>query len=183
MTPSVTSDAGRSPDMREAARGRCRLRFEAVPSDGEAVRSLVERTAFFSRDEIEIAVELVEESLTRGPASGYEFVFADLDGKLAGYACYGGIPCTRGSFDLYWIAVEPAFQRHGVGRMLMSAVETRIASAGGERLYIDTSGRDQYAPTRSFYERTGFRCEARLEDFYGLGDDRVIYVKSLSKSS
>jgi hypothetical protein len=37
-------------------------------------------------------------------------------------------------------------------------------------------------PTRAFYERNGFRCEARLKDFYAPGDDRVIYAKILPKS-
>ena len=56
----------------------------------------------------------------------------------------------------------------------------RILSAGGTRIYIDTSGRPQYAPTRAFYERIGFRCDAVLADFYAPGDDRVIYVKCLA---
>jgi ribosomal protein S18 acetylase RimI-like enzyme len=140
----------------------------------------VASTGFFRDDEIEIAVELVEERLARGTASGYEFIFAELDGILAGYACYGPIPCTTGSFDLYWIAVDPRYQRHGFGRALLSAVEIRIAARGGQRIYIDTSGKDQYASTRAFYERNGFHCDARLEDFYADGDDRVIYAKRLA---
>jgi hypothetical protein len=53
-------------------------------------------------------------------------------------------------------------------------------AAGGDRMYIDTSGRPQYAPTRAFYERNGFRCDATLRDFYATGDDRIIYVKMVS---
>lgn len=158
------------------------LRHDVVPSDREAVRTLVDRTGFFHRDEIDIAVELVDARLTDGAASGYEFIFAESAGALSGYACYGAIPCTAASFDLYWIAVDPRFQHRGVGRMLIEAVETQVAAKGGERIYIDTSGRDQYQPTRTFYERNGFRCEARLTDFYAPGDDRVIYVKSLVKT-
>jgi ribosomal protein S18 acetylase RimI-like enzyme len=157
------------------------LRCEVLPQDRTAVRALVERTGFFNRHEVDIAVELVDARLSDGVASGYEFVFADLDGALAGYACYGSIPCTEASFDLYWIAVEPAVQRLGVGRTLMEAVESQIAARGGKRIYIDTSGRDQYRPTRAFYERSGYYCEARLADFYAPGDDRVIYVKPLTK--
>lgn len=160
----------------------CRLRHDVLPQDCETVRGLVERTGFFTRDEVAIAVELVDARLSDGPASGYQFVFAELDGALAGYACYGPIPCTAASYDLYWIAVEPKFQRHSVGRMLMDVVESQVAARGGERIYIDTSGRNQYAPTRAFYERSGFDAEARLKDFYAPGDDRVIYVKSLLKS-
>ena len=160
---------------------RCRWRTEVLLPDSPAVRSLVERTGFFHPDEVDIAVELVDEHLARGPASGYHFVFAinEVDEALIGYACYGPVPCTRSSYDLYWIAVNPDFQRHGFGRALMSAAESRILDAGGERVYIDTSGRGQYASTRAFYERNGYACEARLKDFYAPGDDRVIYMKVL----
>jgi GNAT superfamily N-acetyltransferase len=158
----------------------CRLRYEVQAEDHDAVRSLVAGTGFFRPDEIDIAVELVEERLARGTVSGYEFIFAECDGKLAGYACYGPIPCTTASFDLYWIAVDPGHQRQGIGRQLVLAVESCVVAHGGERIYIDTSGKTQYAPTRSFYERNGFHCDARLKDFYAPGDDRVIYAKRLA---
>ena len=119
--------------------------------------------------------------MTRGEASGYHFVFAEQGYEAAGYACYGDIACTLGSFDLFWIAVDPRFQRHGIGRMLMAAVESRVAAIGGRRIYIDTSGKPQYEPTRAFYERSGFRCEARLADFYAPDDDRVIYAKAVNR--
>jgi GNAT superfamily N-acetyltransferase len=156
-----------------------RLRDVVRPADRTAVRDIVDRTGFFRPDEVAIAVELVDECLARGPASGYHFVFAEVGDDVTGYACYGPIACTTASFDLYWIAVDPRFQRRGVGRILMEAVESRVSAAGGKRIYVDTSGRLQYAPTRAFYERNGFRCEARLVDFYAPGDDRVIYVKVL----
>jgi ribosomal protein S18 acetylase RimI-like enzyme len=155
------------------------MRSDVVPADRQAVRNLVDRTGFFHSDEIDIAVELVEARLADGVASSYEFIFVDSAESLLGYACYGAIPCTAASFDLYWIAVDPRFQRHGIGRMLIEAVERQVAAKGGERIYIDTSGRDQYQPTRAFYERSGFHCEARLKDFYSPGDDRLIYAKRL----
>jgi ribosomal protein S18 acetylase RimI-like enzyme len=155
------------------------LRYEVRPADREAVRSIVERTGFFRADEINVAVELVDEHLARGVASGYHFVFAENDSQVVGYACFGPIACTVASFDLYWIAVEPAFQGQGLGQFLMRAVETQIAAAGGRRIYADTSGQSKYASTRGFYERNGFRCEARLVDFYAPGDDRIIFEKTI----
>jgi hypothetical protein len=46
-------------------------------------------------------------------------------------------------------------------------------------MYLDTSGRAQYAPTRAFYEHKGYGVAARLEDFFAPGDDKVIYVRAL----
>jgi GNAT superfamily N-acetyltransferase len=158
---------------------RCALRDEVRKSDRDAIRSLVERTEFFHAEEVDIAIELVDERLERGAASGYEFVLAETGGELVGYACYGPIACTKGSYDLYWIAVDTRYQRHGIGRLLLQEVELQVARHGGRRIYVDTSGRGQYSPTRAFYERSGFACEARLRDFYAPSDDRVIYGKAV----
>lgn len=151
-------------------------------NDRNAVRSIVERTLFFRPDEVDVAVELVDEHLSRGEASGYHFVFAEIEDRVIGYACYGPIACTLASFDLYWIAIDPAYQRRGLGRELLQTTEAQIAAAGGQRVYIDTSGQPKYASTRDFYEAQGFRCEARLVDFYGPGDDRIIYTKVIDPS-
>jgi ribosomal protein S18 acetylase RimI-like enzyme len=160
----------------------CHIRDRVDPADADAVRSLVARTGFFRPDEIEIAVELVDERLANGLASGYEFVFGERNGSVIGYACFGPIGCTLGSYDLYWIAVDPRHQRSGIGRRLLAAVEARVAATGGRRIYIDTSNQPNYAATRAFYERNGYTCEARLIDFYAPGDDRVIYVKAIGAS-
>jgi ribosomal protein S18 acetylase RimI-like enzyme len=159
------------------------FRDDVRADDCHSVRALISKTGYFRADEIDIAVELVEERLSRGVASGYEFLFVETGTSLAGYACFGQIPCTISSYDLYWIAVDPDHQRNGIGRGLIAAVQSRVLAVGGDRIYIDTSGKDQYSPTRKFYERSGFACDARLKDFYGPGDDRVIYAKILAPGS
>ena len=71
------------------------FREEVRPEDRQAVGRLVRATGFFSEEEIGIAVELVEERLARGDASGYFFLFAEEGDRLLGYACFGPIPGTR----------------------------------------------------------------------------------------
>jgi ribosomal protein S18 acetylase RimI-like enzyme len=156
-----------------------RFRVIVHDTDRDAVRSIVERTGFFRPDEADVAVELVDEHLSRGLASGYNFVFAEVKDRVVGYACYGPIACTLASFDLYWIAVDPEFQGQGLGRAVLRAAESQIVTTGGDRIYVDTSGQAKYCSTRRFYERQGFRCEARLVDFYAPGDDRIIYTKAI----
>ena len=155
------------------------LRRDLRPSDLQAVAHMVRETGFFSEDEVAIAVELVEETLDKGAASGYAFVLAEQGGELIGYSCFGEVPGTRGSFDLYWIVVAPAWQRHGVGRLLLEASEQAVRAHGGRNVYIETSSRDQYVPTRAFYLRGGYEEVARLQDFYDLGDGKLIYLKRL----
>ncbi len=150
------------------------------PGDEQAVQALVAATGFFNPGEQALAAELVSETLEKGAASGYEFLFADADdGGLAGYACFGRIPATQASFDLYWIAVDRSRQRQGLGRELLLAAEAATRAQGGTCMYVDTSGRSQYRPTRAFYERMGYTTAAVLADFYAPGDDKVIYSKRL----
>ena len=137
-------------------------------------------TGYFSADEIEVAVELVNEHLMKGAAaSGYHFIFAERYGHLAGYTCYGPVPATASSYDLYWIAVHPDFRRRGLGKMMLQETERIIRRSGGTRIYVDTSMRVQYASTRAFYEHCGYRLESALEDFYAPGEAKAIYRKSI----
>jgi ribosomal protein S18 acetylase RimI-like enzyme len=156
-----------------------RLRDEPAVGDGAAVRALTSATGFFSDEEVAVAVELVEARLAQGLASGYRFLFADGDDGLDGYVCYGPIALTRSSFDLYWIAVRPDAQRTGLGRRLMEAAEVEARALGAAAMYVETSSRPQYEPTRAFYRRIGYRSAAELPDFYGPGDGQVIFAKRL----
>jgi ribosomal protein S18 acetylase RimI-like enzyme len=143
------------------------------------VRAIVASTGFFSAAEIEVAVELVRERRARGPESGYHFVFVEVDGRVVAYACFGPIACTIGSFDLYWIAVLDSYRGLGFGRKLMAEAERRIAEMGGRRVYVETSSRPQYDPTRGFYVRCGYAPEAVLRDYYAPGDDKVVFVREV----
>jgi ribosomal protein S18 acetylase RimI-like enzyme len=104
---------------------------------------------------------------------------ADLDGVLVGWICWGATPCTEGTWDLYWLAVDPAAQGHGVGSALVEEMENRLR--GKARLIaVDTSGRPDYTPTRKFYLARGYKAVAIVPDFYAPGDDQVIFTKSLA---
>jgi len=143
------------------------------------VRQLVMDTHMFTEDEAAVAEELVIERIERGAASGYEFILAEHNGQLLGYACYGQTPLTEHSFDLYWIVVNRACQGRGLGRLLLDRVEKATVAAGGRSLWVDTSSTRHYQPTRAFYQKTGFEQSAELRNFYRAGDNKVIFVKHL----
>jgi ribosomal protein S18 acetylase RimI-like enzyme len=168
-------------DIRTAPAGATlTFRDEPRSEDLGHVRRIVEATGFFSAAELAVALELVEDRLARGPASDYRFVLAEDGAELVGYSCFGPVPMTQASWDLYWIAVDPAAQARGIGRALLVESERRVAVAGGRRVYVETSSRVQYQPTRAFYERCGYQVGATLADFYAPGDGKVIYLKTLA---
>jgi ribosomal protein S18 acetylase RimI-like enzyme len=153
------------------------LRSVPGPKDPARIKEIVSSTGFFRQDEIRVAVELVEEWLAKGEASGYEFLFVEVAGETVAYSCYGLIPCTLHSYDLYWIATHKDFMNKGIGRALLRETENAIWKSGGTGIYVETSSKPQYAPTRAFYENNGYILKARYEDFYDRGDDKCVYIK------
>lgn len=153
------------------------LRSIVHSDDPQLVESIIRSTGFFREDEIPVAVELVEERLEKGTVSGYEFLFAEMEGKTVAYSCYGLIPCTLHSYDLYWIVTHKDFMNRGIGRKLLQETEKAIKAAGGHGIYVETSSKDQYLPTRAFYEKNNYLLKARFENFYDTNDDKIVYVK------
>jgi len=163
-----------------ASRATMTLRTTVRREDGEVIRDIVSSTGLFRPDEIGIAVELLEERLRVGLSSGYHFIFAEREDRVLGYSCYGPVPLTLHSYDLYWIAVRKETQGTGIGKTLLERSETAIGELGGRKIYIETSSKEMYRGTRRFYERCGYLAEATLREFYSPGDDKVIYVKSIA---
>jgi ribosomal protein S18 acetylase RimI-like enzyme len=160
------------------------IRDQLKSTDSAAVREILVSSGFFYEEEVAVAEELVQERQAKGPASGYHFLLADSAGgsgkpRTVGFTCFGPIALTHGSHDLFWIAVHEQARHSGLGSRLLAESERRIAGMGGRRVYVETSSRPLYEPTRSFYLKRGYRTEATLEDFYAPGDGKVIFVKVL----
>jgi ribosomal protein S18 acetylase RimI-like enzyme len=149
---------------------------------GRAQRARLEQltraTGRFRPEEVAVALELLDESVAGD--DDYRFLGAYAGDELAGYACWGPTPGTRGTYDLYWIVVDPAWQGRGVGSQLLAALEQQLVAARGRLIVVETSARAEYTPTRAFYERRGYRLVARLAGYYAPGDDLMIYLKDLT---
>lgn len=157
------------------------LTFRTVPkqSDIQAVREIIVSTRFFYDHEVEIAVELVEEWLKEGEACGYNFVFCDIDGRTVAYSCFGSDVMSKTCFDLYWIATHNDLRGKGVGRKVLEETERIARQMGCIILIAETSGLPHYEPTRAFYINTGFDLEAKIKDYYTIGDDKLFFTKRI----
>jgi len=158
-------------------------RSSVVPADVAEIRRIVMATNAFSGEEIDIAAELAEERIAKGRVSGYEFILATQNGKLAGYTCYGKTPGSERAYDLYWLAVDPDRQRSGLGHQILERTEAAIRKAGGAFMIAETSSTGAYDKARAFYERVGFEKLVEIKDFYRPGDNKVIYRKSCPPQS
>ena len=86
--------------------------------------------------------------------------------------------------EIYLLAVDPAYHRHGAGRALVAAAETGLIADGVEFLQVKTLGPSRpdegYQRTREFYAAVGF---TPLEEIHGLWDPEnpcLIMIKHLA---
>ena len=152
------------------------------PADRGRVEAMTRAVGVFREDEIPVALEVFDLATGAGPDgridADYEHAGVEVDGALMGWASWGHTPGTLGTFDLYWIVVDPAGHGRGLGSALLDEMDRRIA--GRARLVlIETSGRADYAGTRAFYERHGYHLAATIPGFYAPGDDRVTFAKQV----
>lgn len=147
--------------------------------DRDQLLELVRLQDNFNAQEVEVAVEVIDDTLD--PAKNdYAILVAVREGQgVVGFLCYGEIPMTDRRFDLYWVAVNPALGRQGVGRQLLARMEAELREQGPAKVYVDTSSTPGYDRARSFYEKNGYQVACVLHDFYRDGDDKVIYLKEL----
>ncbi len=130
--------------------------------------------------EVDCALDLIDIYLHNQEQKDYRVVVAeDHRGKVCGYACWGPVPLTTGTFDLYWIATHPDAHGLGFGRALMMFVEERVREENGRLLVLETSSKESYGETVRFYHRLGYEEASRIRDFYEVGDDKMTFVKRL----
>ncbi len=146
-------------------------------ADRRRIEEITRAVRVFRDDEVPVALEVFDGAVAGSP--DYTALGAALDQRLVGWICWGPTPCTLGTYDLYWMAVDPAAQSAGIGTALLREMEGRLA--GSARLIVvETAGRPDYRPTRAFYEARGYRKASVIPDFYAPGDDQVVYVKTLT---
>ena len=152
----------------------------ARAEDRAAIEAITRDAGVFHDDEVPVALEVFDAAAAGDP--GYVAVVAERGGRAAGWVCWGATPCTRGTYDMYWLAVDPAQHGTGIGSQLVAEMERRLSGAG-RLIVVETAGRPDYAPTRAFYEARGYARTATIPDFYAPGDDLVVYVKRLVQSA
>ena len=150
--------------------------------DRSAIIALLKRIPEFAPDELPVAEEVLDACLLNPSTSGYYCQVAASNSQIAGYICYGNTPLSKGNWEIYWIAVDPASQGLGIGRELMLHAEAGIKLRDGWQVTLETSSTPQYEKTRRFHLKCGYTEIACIPDFYDRGDDLVVYIKKLGQS-
>lgn len=157
----------------------------AGPDDVVPIQALAVDNAMFAPDDIAGLTEMLPGCLDGSLDEHRWLVADDSAGRVVGAAYYAPEPFADRLWNLYFLAVHPEEHRKGIGTLLTSHVEESLRNAGSQVarvLIVETSSTDEYRTARSFYEREGFDREARVREFYGPGDHKIIYWKSLVES-
>ncbi len=151
---------------------------EFVKEDREPLRAIIEATKVFKPEEVDVALELMDAQITDPKQRDYVLrTYVDDGGTARGYYCIGQTPMTASTWDLYWIAVDPGMHGKGIGRELIVHCEEYIREQGGNLVFVETSSKPSYEPTRRFYIRMKYDEAARFRDYYAEGDDLIVYTK------
>ncbi|MHB8105033.1 MAG: GNAT family N-acetyltransferase [Dehalococcoidales bacterium] len=150
-----------------------------LAKDKQGLMAILNNTPEFKPFEVTVAEELIDYYLAEGTQSGYNIQIAEDEGQVAGYICYGETPCTVGTWDIYWIAVDGTKRGKGIGKALSETAEKAMKQANGRLVFIETSSTPLYENTRHFYIARGYEMVACIPDFYMPGDDKIILQKKL----
>jgi ribosomal protein S18 acetylase RimI-like enzyme len=152
-----------------------------LKEEGSSIVLLANKIKQFSDDDIQCIEDLWKESQqSETDPDRYHFIVAKNIKQIIGFACYGHRPLTEGTYDFYWLGVDPAFQKQGIGKALMAQVEKEIRDKKGYLLIIETSSIEDFSSPRAIYESFGYQLIAEIPDFYKPGDGLVIYTKKIS---
>lgn len=151
------------------------------PDDRASLENILRGTKVFTEEEISVAMELIDIAIEDHHQMDYMIRVAVSDeGKTEGYYCIGPTPLTKGTYDLYWIAVDATCHGKGIGKYLIKNAEDWVRECGGHLIIAETSSQPKYENTRNFYLRTNYEELARIKNYYSIGDDLVIYGKYVS---
>lgn len=146
------------------------------PDDISAVMTLAEVSGLFNAD----GIEMIKERLAGYSSSMDELWFGAFEDRLMGVAYCIPEAMTDGTWNILMLIVSPDSHGQGYGRALMSCVEETLVARGARLIIVETSSADGLERARAFYPKCGYTEEARIRNFYTIGDDKIVFTKGLT---
>ncbi|MEM9074821.1 MAG: N-acetyltransferase, partial [Myxococcota bacterium] len=151
--------------------------------DVSRVVAIAIQNGMFTASESGFLVEKMQSHLAADEPVGRWVVHGEQGGEeVRGVAFYEPKEATDRVWFLTMIAVHPEARGKGFGSQLLAATEEELRGEGQRLLLVETSSTDQFASSRSFYEKNGYQRVATVPGYFGDGDDMVLYWKDLRAS-
>lgn len=153
----------------------------ATAADIDPIKQIAVATNMFGPDDVGLFDEMITGFLD-GTMDDNHWLVVEDQSSIVAAAYYAPEPFSDRMWNLYFISVSPHHQGHGTGGRILDHVEQQLRASGSDKarvLIVETSSTDQYAPTREFYRQHHYDEEARIRQFYGPEDHKVVFWKSL----
>lgn len=150
----------------------------AEARDHEAVKGLATSNDMFAPDEWDEGVAPSLDAFTSGEADDELWLVATHGDDVVGAAYLAPEPFADRVWNLLFIATDADGHGRGIGTALVTAVREHLTGLGEEHarvLLVETSSTAQYEGARAFYLGRGFDHEATIREYYGPGDDKVVF--------
>jgi ribosomal protein S18 acetylase RimI-like enzyme len=113
---------------------------------------------------------------------GHKWVVAtNEENEVLGAAYFGPEMVSDRLWNTYFLSVRKEMHGQGVGKFIMHYIENLGIQSGIRTLIVETSNQESYAQARGFYESLGYVKEAEIRNYYGEGDNKIVYWKSISQ--
>lgn len=157
--------------------------IESINSeDREALINIALETGLFGRDEAEFLLGGTIDALVGGslPETHYGLVGRDeSSGAALGWSYFAPDNYADGVWNVWWIGVSPAHYGSGAAQVLLAHIEKIIVQSAGRVIVIETSDQPLLERARRFYAKCGYKECGRIPDFYGSGDAKIIFARSV----
>ena len=149
----------------------------AEAADLPSLVALMEGTGMFAPEEIEGFADATASQL-EAPEEGQRWTRAESGGAVIG-AAYLAPEMPDGVFNLLFLGVAPEHRRSGAGSRLLADAERHLREEGARLLIVDTSSGSAFVGAWGFYDANGYEEEARIRDYWSLGEDKITFRKAL----
>jgi ribosomal protein S18 acetylase RimI-like enzyme len=150
-----------------------------VPADIAALKRVLDVTGLFPS---EMLADMVDSFLHAAECDEVWLTCEEARDAI-GFCFAAPEKFTEGTWNMLAIAVHPDSQRKGAGAAIVKHLEGALRERGERILIADTAGTNEFAQTRQFYRRNGYTEEARIRDFWAVGNDKVVFWKAIGQLS
>jgi len=144
-------------------------------ADIPALKQVLDNCELFPAEYLD---DMIADYLNNSESTDIWFT-VEQEGKPVSIAYCAPERMTEGSYNLYAIGVHNTLQGKGIGKAMMQYIEDLLKAQGNRVLIVDTSGLPEYELTREFYDKCNYKRVGVLPEFWGPGDDKVVFWKKL----
>lgn len=97
-------------------------------------------------------------------------------GQIGGFAFARPEEMADRTWNVLAIAVDASHREQGYATALLSNLESELDA---RVIVIETTQLDDQDAARAFYEGKGYERQGHVKDFYGDGEDKIIFRKAI----